>query len=76
MLARRMINSLPMDCTLGCGLKTQRGNLQSHLLSCPNKPYDCGIMQDNQLCSFSGNKQDFLNHLMESHAQEVLKKIS
>ena len=40
-LARRMIGAMPCECPNKCGENTTLGNLEDHILKCPNKKIAC-----------------------------------
>ncbi|KAL0227431.1 hypothetical protein RCL1_003575 [Eukaryota sp. TZLM3-RCL] len=66
---RRMIDSLPSTCP-NCHYGTCRGNLKQHLKKCPEMILSC------RCCAISLCRQDFLSHVVETHAEEVVKFFS
>ena len=68
-IATRMINSLPYECEY-CKLGLTRGDRKDHALKCTEATIDCTI------CKLKCEKSKILNHLLESHDQDMLKHIN
>ena len=67
-LARRMIDSFPCVCPNECEEKDLKiGSLKSHLEKCEKRMCQCNIKN----CDFKGYKDDFLQHLLNSHPKEL-----
>lgn len=65
--ARRIIDSMPVKCP-DCNLPTTKGALEGHLLICSERVFTCK-MKD---CTVSCKKEEFAQHLNQSHHFEVL----
>ncbi|CDW77233.1 e3 ubiquitin-protein ligase herc2 [Stylonychia lemnae] len=69
-LARRLIGTLPADCPNGCGEKSTIGNIDQHLRKCPLRVHVCQVDK----CPFEGKKDEFLQHLVESHDLVLIRQ--
>ena len=53
-LARRMIESIPKQCPYNCGTQLTLGNLDNHMINCPQRVFKCSE------CQVEGKREEFL----------------
>jgi len=67
-LARKIIGRLKMACKL-CGLSIQRDSVADHHKVCEKRMLVCAARG----CPFRGAKDDFFEHVVRSHKEDILK---
>lgn len=61
--ARRLVDELPVECQF-CRQQIKKGDFSVHVNHCPQRPRNCGVNE----CGFqTGNKEEALRHLIDSH---------
>ncbi|XP_013391120.1 E3 ubiquitin-protein ligase SINA-like 4 [Lingula anatina] len=67
--ARRLINTMPVECPLGCGqTPLTRGDLPDHNRLCVKRVFQCPAPD----CDFQGARQTFVAHLSETHTSALI----
>jgi len=67
-IGQRMINSLPYECEY-CQIIISRGDKKDHSLKCEKIPTNCPV------CNIKVEKMKILNHLLETHSDEMFKNL-
>jgi hypothetical protein len=67
-----MIGAIETECPYGCGLNMPRTELDTHMAACLKKTIECASKD----CGFKGLKDEFMEHLMKTHQEEIAEKFS
>ena len=67
MLARKMINSIPVKCD--CGSDVARADLKEHQKLCPETIQKCTYNG----CNFNDKTENFLLHLQNNHKKDLIE---